>query len=211
MMFILIFIIITSQTTISLSTSLSNIETTIEISTTTMPTTEITTPSTTKMNTIITNMVPEPMYLKCYDLSTCNNQGTCLPTDMVINDNELCECGNCYVTYHDNSGNYPMSDGECNYKQRSQTLIFCMTFFFGLLGVGDFIAGNIALGIIPYILFGIAFIASIIVACCGAPKAVGGVISCLYCVAYLIYWIVQLCGYGIPTYTDGNGVALCQW
>lgn len=122
-------------------------------------------------------------------------------------DNNTCLCGNGFMTVEQ------LNDGKfCNYKTKSKFIAFLFEFFFPF-GVGHLYAENATLAMIKFSLFMIFFL-SFCFELCFLQAKVG---KCLLFITFifivdLILWIllqlVDLIGYSLGYYTDGNGIQM---
>lgn len=130
----------------------------------------------------------------CSDLFDCNH-GHCSTLSK-------CVCDVCWVTFN---------DVQCNYKQKDQRLLFLLTLFFNLFGLGHFIAGNIAFGVVGIFL---GIVPCLFIVCLQSftkSSKFTKIFKISFLFAFLSFLIFSLVGYGVPTLTDGNDIALCLW
>lgn len=130
-------------------------------------------------------------------LEKCNFEGFCLSDD-------TCRCRSDYATHDCPPGI------ECCYKRKSRVLAFLMQFFFGFLGIGEFIIGQNVLGAVPYIIF----VGCLLFLVFEMKVGDGENALCaraMYSVGMLIYWLYTVITIGNGEQNDGNGVGLSDW
>jgi TM2 domain. len=136
----------------------------------------------------------------------CNYHGTCVYTG------DDCVCDQQYITFN------PIDNTKCNYKQKKKVTAFCLQFFFGSFGAGEWYLGNnkLAGGMIAYTIGFFVFVcilSCIAGALCGeSPGSL--FIACVVCVWFigLIIWtIYELVSIANGNRLDGNSAPMMDW
>ena len=134
--------------------------------------------------------------------STCNDHGTLIYQS-------ICLCDKGYETKD--------RDKPCNYKRKEQWLVFTLETVVAF-GAGHFYAENYALAI-PKLIFWILgwglFIAMRVVSVKREKKdelaLLLAMVSCLFTLGIIIWYITDVILIGLNRYDDGNGIHFLSW
>lgn len=143
----------------------------------------------------------------------CNGNGICLnSTNANSTSGQMCKCDNGW------------GRDDCSYEEKSQILVFLMSFFFGGLGVDRFIlgltgsaVGKLILGLAGCIL---PCVAACVAACAGIGAGeigaglVGGIAACLLICAIFAafgWWLHDVIVIGLNHLADSNGFPMKSW
>ncbi len=122
----------------------------------------------------------------CNTPSDCNYRGECL-------DKNTCKCFDYYTTIHNTSNK------QCIHKQLSLKTVFCLSFFFGPMGIDQHFLGNTALGILKILLPLIFILTSATLCELGKKKKykkssmllIGRLFEILSSILILVWWIID--------------------
>lgn len=128
----------------------------------------------------------------------CNGNGACVNETLADgNVTLICLCDNDY------------GNTTCNYKKHSQLLVFLLDFFFGPLGVGRFIIGEVWQPVLKLLLSTCG--CCIVGAAFMLAKPLGGAASCLVGAGIFVWWLVDVCYFGMNKLKDSHGFYLAPW
>ena len=104
----------------------------------------------------------------------------------------------------------------CDYKQKSQTVAFCLEFFLGAFGAGYFYMGLNTLGIAQLlVLLSPVILIACVGACCNkrfdCEHTGYDCLEIVWKLAWSIFWLVSVILIGMNKLNDGNDKALEAW
>jgi uncharacterized membrane protein len=118
-----------------------------------------------------------------------------------------CECNYCWT-------NFKVTTKQCNYRQKSQSTAFILSFLLGYFGVDHMYTGNYILVIQKIVLFIIfIFIYKFTPMKNDIFNNKRKIVICSVILGLIIFilYINDIILFGLNKYTDKNNIQLCKW